>query len=285
MKILSHSLLALSWVFCSHAYSQNTFPNRSFGDVIKKYCYGDYPTYYTKSTVKIYQDMTTNSAVIDEIAKGIAVWVTNSSTGDIGWWEVCYNGSNGWVKKSLLTKNPPSTQNEPKKQEFEFSNQEVGFDPFIGKTTTSVNFRTGPSKSDLVIKTLEAGAQVYVYSNNDLNGYFKIIDISTSEIGWVHKSYIKHFQNVNLSRNDAFQSKGYIASSNSEIKIINKSAYAIKLIISDDVFILEKHSEKIINIKPGKKNYIATAPGLIPVSGHHSFESNNGYEWEFWVSN
>ncbi|MBL7968051.1 MAG: SH3 domain-containing protein [Prolixibacteraceae bacterium] len=162
-------------------------------------------------------------------------------------------------------------------------NYDVGFNPFIGQTNSNVNFRTGPSQSNSVIKNLSSGTQVYVYSNKSINGFYKAIDIMTSDIGWIHKDYVSYIQNVDINESGAFQSTGYISSYNSEVIIRNKSTYIIKLVVENETFSLNPNSTKKVNIKPGNKYYIATAPGVTPASGHQEFESNNGYEWEFWV--
>ncbi len=160
---------------------------------------------------------------------------------------------------------------------------DVGFNPFIGQTNSNVNFRTGPSQSNSIIKNLSAGTHVYVYSNKTINGFYKVIDIMTSDIGWIHKDYVSYVQNVDINESGAFQSTGHISSYDSEVIIRNKSTYNIKLVVGNETFSLNPNSTKTVNIKPGNKYYIATAPGVIPASGHQEFESNNGYEWEFWV--
>jgi hypothetical protein len=162
--------------------------------------------------------------------------------------------------------------------------QDVGFDPFIGQISSNVIFRTDPSQSSTKIKTLNSGSQVYVYSRNAINGYYKVIDIMTSSVGWVHSDYVNHIQDVDVNQGGAFQSTGYTSSFNSEVKIRNKSSYSIKLVVGDETFTVSPNSSKTVNIKPGRSYYIASAPGVIPASGYQSFESNNGYEWEFWVS-
>ena len=178
-----------------------------------------------------------------------------------------------------------SSQNNPKKQTktLHIDHEDVGFNPFIGQTSSNVNFRTGPSQSNSIIKNLSAGTQVYVYSKKTINDYYKAIDIMTSVIGWVHKKYVNFIQSADINKSGAFQSTGYSSSYDSDVKIINKSAYNIKLVVGNEVFSLNPNTTKTVNIKPGNNYYIATAPGVLPASGHQEFESNNAYEWEFWI--
>lgn len=73
----------------------------------QKTCYGAGPTYYTTRQLNVYESMSTESAISSEIPKGVAVEVTESFFGENGWWEVCYKGETGWVKKAYLIKKLP----------------------------------------------------------------------------------------------------------------------------------------------------------------------------------
>lgn len=261
-------------------------------------CYGNYPLYYAKNLVYIYQSQDSESAIIGEVPKGESVKVTNSFFGRAtGFWEICYNGNTGWVKKGQLSyekiqKKKPIrkviglTDDKPisnSNDEDEFDNQDVGFDPFLAKTISTVNFRNGPSSTYRRLKTLKGGTMMYVYSQKLINDYYKAIDITTSQIGWVNKKYIKYVKDVDINENGAFQSTGYSSSYDSEISITNKSSQTIKLIVDNETFTLGPKSTKKSNVKPGRKYYIATSPGVIPASGYQNFESNHGYDWAFWI--
>ncbi|WP_127139397.1 SH3 domain-containing protein [Flagellimonas oceanensis] len=244
-------------------------------------CYGNHPIYYTKMKVYIYQNMSSESAIKGEIPSGESVKVIDSFFGDYGYWKICFGGISGWVKKSLLSYRKTTTPTTDRSNSD--VEPEVGFEPFLGQTTNTVNFRKGPSSDHGKISVLSAGANVYVYSKNTINSYYKAIDVGTNQIGWVHKNYVVYVQPIEINENGAFQSTGYISSYDSEITVNNKSSYTIKLVVEEETFELNPHSIKNIKVKPGRKYYIASAPGVIPASGYQSFESNNGYEWEFWV--
>lgn len=267
-------ILLLSVVGLKFGYSQS--------------CYGDYPIYYTNTLVYLFQNMDSQSAIKGEVPKGKAVKVKESLFGNsTGFWKICYNGTTGYAMKSQLSYKKPSSLSKPKTNTTStgknIDKQDVGFDPFLGQTTSSVNFRSGPSSGSSKIKTLPAGSTIYVYSNKSINSYYKAIDVMTSQIGWVYKKYVKYVQDVEVNEKGAFQSTGYTSSYNSEVSIRNKSSYTIKLVVGSETFTLSPNSTKSVKVKPGRKYYIATAPGVIPASGYQSFQSNNGYEWEFWV--
>ena len=46
---------------------------------------------------------------------------------------------------------------------------------------------------------------------------------------------------------------------------------------------IPKESYKTLTISPGRKDYLATAPGVIPASDTQSFESYSKLEWDFWI--
>lgn len=257
----------------------------------KSKCYGSGPTYYSTRQLNVYESMSTESAVSSEIPKGVAVEVTNSFFGEHGWWEICYEGDKGWVKKTYLTKKQTvqkaqTYQNDDDNSSINSTDQDidVGFEPFLAKANSSVNFRTAPSTSSSVIRQLQTGTQLYVFSKQDANGFYKAIDIKTGKIGWVSKNLVKWTGEAEINYSGAFQSTGSTSSYNSEVIIRNKSSYKITLVVGGQTFSLSPNSTETKSISPGKMYYIATAPGVVPSSGYQTFGSYEGYEWEFWVT-
>tara|TARA_R110000744_G_scaffold290016_1_gene400814 strand:- start:4585 stop:5289 length:705 start_codon:yes stop_codon:yes gene_type:complete len=230
--------------------------------------------------------MNTGSAIKFIIPNGETVSVVDSFFGSSkGFWSICWKGKNGYAQKAQLSFNktsklPTSTTSSKNNS----SSQEVGFNPFLGQTSTAVNFRTGPSSTNFKISTLPAGSTLYVYSNETIDGYYKAIDVMSNEIGWVHNKYVTYVEAIEVNEKGMFQSTGYSSNYDSEVNVENKSSYIIKLIVDSQTFTLGPNTTKKLDIKPGRKYYIASAPGVIPASGYQSFESNNGYEWSFWVS-
>ena len=169
----------------------------------------------------------------------------------------------------------------PKESNQSLDNQEVGFAPFLGRTTTTLNFRSGPSSKHTKIKPIYIGSTIFVYSNNRINEYYKGIDVVSGQIGWAHKNYVKHFQAVELDQEQAFQSIGYTASEFPEITIENSSSQMVKLVLGTDIISMDPNVTRSIKIKPGLTHYILIKPGHIPTAGYQLFESNKEYKWEF----
>jgi uncharacterized protein YgiM (DUF1202 family) len=284
-KIITILLLLTSGLT---AFAQIDFNNYNYQ--YTKKCYGSGPTYYTTRQLNVYESMSTESAISSEIPSGAAVEVTNSFFGEHGWWEVCYEGETGWVKKAYLTKKQPIQKTQTYQDDNDNSSisstdqdTDVGFEPFLAKANSSANFRTAPSTSSSVIRQLPAGTQLYIFSKQDANGFYKAIDIKTGKIGWVSKSLVKWTGEADINYSGAFQSTGSSSNYNSDVIIRNKSSYKITLVVGGETFYLSPNTTETKSISPGKMYYIATAPGVIPTSGYQTFGSYQGYEWEFWV--
>lgn len=164
-----------------------------------------------------------------------------------------------------------------------FIAQDVGFDPFIGVTTSQVNFRSGPSTTYSAYRLIEKNSPVYIFSNTSYNGFYKAIDVKLGMVGWVSTDYIKWYKEVDTTSSGGFRSNGDSAEYNPELKITNRSTSTITLVIGEETFYINPNSTISRVIAPGNKNYVATAPGVIPNSGYKVFEAYKGYEWEFWI--
>ena len=244
-----------------------------------------------------------SSSEIVRAVQGTPTSISRYSTGEVWWYGISnvefrngkvYEYSNASntlhiCDKVIFNRDIKNTSSITSADILEFSGSpkagtyNVGFKPFLGTATTVVNMRIEPNTSSTVIRILDESSLLYVYSENSINDFYKVIDVESSNIGWVHKSYVQYMDKVEFSDNDGFISRGTIAGDNAEVVITNKSDYFVKLIVGDDLFQLKPNSTQTVNVQPGMNNFIATAPKVIPSSGRKLFERGHGYEWEFWV--
>ncbi|MDJ1485893.1 SH3 domain-containing protein [Cytophagaceae bacterium YF14B1] len=299
MKRLLYICL-LSLLSITTGVSQSSWPSVN----LKPKCYGDGPTYYTTRQLEMFESMSMESAVMRDVPKGAAVLVTNSFFGEHGWWEVCYQGQTGWVSKVHLTRKritqqaPASAEQEDdepgddepgddQEQEPVISSTDegfgVGFNPFLAQVSKMANFRSAPSTRSIVIRQLPIRTQLYVFSDQTTNEFYKVIDIQTGKIGWVSKSLIRRTGDADINYSGAFQSTGSTSEYNSEVIIRNKSSRKITLIVGEQTYTLAPHSAETKSLAPGKMHYVASAAGVIPTSGYQTFGSFQGYQWEFWI--
>ena len=247
-------------------------------------------TYYTTRNINIYQDRSSKSTVVAKLPKGDFVTVVFSG-GNSEWWTVCNyeaTGQSGYVKKAYLTETEPTQTDEdennlPSNSADQDQGTDVGFEPFLAKANAKANFRNSPSTSSGIIRQLTVGTKLYIFSKQDVNSFYKAIDIKTGKIGWVNKSLVNKTGDVDISSEGAFQGTGTTSDYNSKVTITNKSSYTITLVVGGEAYYLDPKSTETKSISPGKTYYIATAPGVIPASGYQDFGSYQGYEWSFWV--
>ena len=90
----------------------------------------------------------------------------------------------------------------------------VGFSQsYIGWINKQVNFREGPGTENSIIKSLKPGTQIFIVSTTAENNYLNIIDIETNKEGYVHKSYIRLGEVVEVAALAGFlasKAAGYI---------------------------------------------------------------------------
>ena len=254
-----------------------------------------------KIDITIYKSNSYESEEMGKIPKGEIVILLSGGMFERRLQQICYNGKVGWVSSltnfSLFASDKDSYNAKIKHQipssnyqipqlntPQSYSTEEIEITPFIGKTTTNLNLRSEPDTKSTVLKQLAVGSMVYLFSETDVNGYLKGIDVATSKIGWLHKKYIRKTDKAPISQTSPFTSTGHTSSYNSEVRLENQSLYTITLIVGNETFYLSPNSDKTVYIRPTKHQYIGTAPGVIPTSGNQEFEPNHGYIWTFTVT-
>jgi len=154
---------------------------------------------------------------------------------------------------------------------------------YIGWITKQVNFRTGPGADFKIISQLNPGDQLFIISTETKSEFYNVIDISTDKEGYVHKSFIKLGDKVELNEGEVFIPTGTLTNEKPQINVHNSTSITMTLKINSDIYSFAPDEKKIITLNPGKCNYRASAPGVIPYSGYQSIESNMGYEWVFYI--
>lgn len=258
----------------------------SYNFIQAQECNTDGPYYFTIQNLNVYQNLNTESAITYKINAKEKVKVVDSFHGSLAWWKICYNNKSGWVKKTLLSENNPKNNNEVEYTDFKNINEEltdVGFRPFIGKTKGNTNFRKSPSTSSNIITQLQGNTQIYIFSDQTIDGFYKAIDLNTANIGWFSKGLISWIKDVETNSSSGFQSTGQTSNYQGEIKITNKSQKKIPLVVGSEIYYIAPKSTITKFVYPGKTNFIATVAGVIPSSGYQTFNSYESYEWQFWI--
>jgi len=154
---------------------------------------------------------------------------------------------------------------------------------YLGWATKQVNFRNGPGTEFAVISSISAGSQIFIISTESVNDFYNIIDIATDKEGYIHKSYVKIGDEVKINSEGAFQFSGKSNSSNATLEIYNNTDITMTLTLNKERFSFSPHEKRSIEYKPGKWNYRASAPGVIPDIGTEVLQGNSVYQWEFYI--
>lgn len=157
------------------------------------------------------------------------------------------------------------------------------FTPILAKTIKKAILKEEPDSISKTKLTIPINSQIYVFSENDIDGYLKVIDIKTNKLGYVRKSVLKKIKDLPLSKSNSFQESGQSSSEEPEVVIKNTTSLSITLIVGDSYVSLSPHSSKTDTIQTGELNYTASAPGVLPLSGRHTFKGNSRYTWTFSI--
>lgn len=159
--------------------------------------------------------------------------------------------------------------------------QEINQSPYLAKVIKQASLKVEPDISSKTLQILKVNSQIYVFANEDEDGFVKVIDITTNKLGWVQKNLLKKVKDLPLSQKSSFQDDGESSSYEPEVVIKNTTRLTIRLIVGDKSFTLKAHSTTTEFINVGEQIYTASAPGVIPLSGKHLFNSNSKYNWTF----
>jgi uncharacterized protein YgiM (DUF1202 family) len=154
---------------------------------------------------------------------------------------------------------------------------------FLAVTTQKVQLREGPGKNYSLLMTIPKNSTIFVYSEETINGYYHIIDIDTDTEGYIPEGYTKYSQKVSKTTEKIFSQSGSITSENPEVTIYNKTSKKLTLKLNSTSFVFTPQERSKITITPGVYNFIASAPGVIPLYGSEYFNGNSSYEWKFWI--
>ncbi|NJL15176.1 MAG: SH3 domain-containing protein [Microscillaceae bacterium] len=201
----------------------------------------------------------------------------------MGWWEVCYRDTRGWVEKRFLqipsvAPSSPSSAYMP-----QYPSTPTNKRPFMGQTRSNVNLREGPGTQYAILRQLAAQSNVYVFSTPPKNGFYKVIYMPSGQLGWLSTEYVVYQEALPYEPSGAFQKTSLVYGSQSEITVQNSSSYLITLVVGENVYLLSPYQTQTLVIAPGTYEYVASAPTVIPASGQQTFESGSGYTWNFYI--
>jgi hypothetical protein len=156
---------------------------------------------------------------------------------------------------------------------------------YLGWTNQAANLRDGPGTNHEIIKTLPAGTQLFIFSRDTKNNFYKVKDIETDTDGYISKPLIDLGETVEaLGPEDSpFERTGELLTRNPEIKIYNNTDRTLTLTLNDDKYVFRSQETKMVIVPPGRYEYMASAPRAIPYYGVDTLKERVSYEWTFYI--
>ncbi len=154
---------------------------------------------------------------------------------------------------------------------------------YLGWTTKQVNFRSGPGTEFEIISSLNPGTQIFIVSTETENDFYSVIDIATDKEGYLHKSFVKLGNEVEVNNEGIFSVAGKSSNINPQIEIYNNTSITMTLKLNNDRYTFAPQEKKTVTSVAGKCSFRASAPGVIPNVGTENIESNILYNWEFYI--
>jgi hypothetical protein len=165
-----------------------------------------------------------------------------------------------------------------------FTNLDGAFgQSYLGWITKQVNFRQGPGPNYGVISSLQPGTQIFIASLVTENDFYNIIHIETDKEGFVHKSFVRVGEVVELNEESLFTPTGKSSSINPAIEVYNNTSLTLSLKMNNETFTFTPHETRKVIVQPGSCNYRASAPGVIPYIGADYLSGNTDYSWQFYI--
>lgn len=154
---------------------------------------------------------------------------------------------------------------------------------YMGWTTKQVNFREGPGTEYGIISSLQGGTQLFIISLETEYDFYNVIDIETNKTGYIHKSFVKLGEELPKNEEGIFTPSGETESYDPEIEIYNKTSKTLTLVLNSTTYTFTPYEKKKLTLSPGKYEYRASAPGVIPDYGSEYMKNNIAYSWTFYI--
>lgn len=156
---------------------------------------------------------------------------------------------------------------------------------YIGYTTTMLNLRECPSTECNVICQMPKHSTIFIFTDNKIDGFYKVIFIDKDIEGYASENYIKLQHKVSVDKNGTLQKIGQATSMWPTISIENKCEYKTTLRLNSKTYYLKPYEQREIVSDPGQVLIIASSPGISPYVGADVLENNSLYWWQFYVVN
>jgi uncharacterized protein YgiM (DUF1202 family) len=155
---------------------------------------------------------------------------------------------------------------------------------YLGTVTQAANLREGPGTNYPVLETLPAGRQVFIYSAEGENDFYKVKVIRTDTDGYISKSLVALGDVLEEAKEDEiFLNLSGRTQGDPRLTITNNTSVRLTFTLNSDKYIFAPQETKTLTVPAGRYRYMASAPLVIPDFGTTNLENNIAYTWVFYL--
>jgi|GEM_PF-5777882 len=197
----------------------------------------------------------------------------------------CLPYEESYVDQVILSKSMVMLMKEPgSKSPVLMKLSKKDFIVLLDRDPINVNYVAVYTKANASFDTLQK--EEVRFGNTKINdgNWYNVIHVKTGEEGWVRENDVKIKYAVERKQIKLFETEKDPLLINPEILIINNANKDLKLKVGEKIYVINKQSQKTVNIESGTYKYHASAPEVIPCFGEQTFEGGNRYWWKFWIA-
>lgn len=156
---------------------------------------------------------------------------------------------------------------------------------FTAITTADINLYDSPSSYyGKVIASVPKGSVVFLTSQDSGESYRKVIYVDKDEIGYLSSYCLTDFEPVSIDSKGNLQIDSRNYKSTADVEIENRTDKYTTIKFGSKSYKFSPHETRTIyDVKPGRYNIIASAPGVTPYVGYDKVESGYKYSWVFYI--
>lgn len=158
---------------------------------------------------------------------------------------------------------------------------------WLGRTTAKTSLHSAPGKSGKTLKSLDKGTLVFVDTQDESSGYYKVIVLNNNQEGYVNKKLVSLDERMPKVSSGTFkQINTGGTNTDAQVTIKNSAQYDFRLLIGSYTFKFKPYETRTVSVPAGKYRIIGSspsAPEITPYITNETFMEGSGYEWEFVV--
>lgn len=146
------------------------------------------------------------------------------------------------------------------------------------------SLRTDPDVKSGVVQLLTHTNDLVVLDAASVNGWCRVVEISSGNIGWMQQSRATVVPRARVERSqDVFARREAAGQSKPTVQIKNDADRTISLEVGGKTLQILAQRTESMEIESGDYKFHATAAGTRPLLGTQTFSSGGAYSWRFWI--